>query len=71
MSTRLLTLRCIGVLCLATLASAEEKVASTQEQFAFFEPKIRPVLVTHCYECHAADSKIVQGDLRLDSRNKA
>jgi len=34
----------------------------------FFESKIRPVLVEHCYECHAADSKIVRGGLQLDSR---
>jgi hypothetical protein len=67
MSTRLLTLCCIGVLCIAASASAEEKAASTQEQFDFFESQIRPVLVTHCYECHSSESKIVQGGLRLDS----
>jgi len=67
MSTRLLTLCCIGVLCIAASASAEEKAASTQEQFDFFDSQIRPVLVTHCYECHSSESKIVQGGLRLDS----
>jgi hypothetical protein len=40
----------------------------TSEELTFFESKIRPVLVTHCYECHAADSKILQGGLRVDSR---
>ena len=35
----------------------------------FFETKIRPVLVQHCYECHAADSKILRGGLQLDSRD--
>ena len=35
----------------------------------FFEAKIRPVLVQHCYECHAADSKILRGGLQLDSRD--
>ena len=35
---------------------------------AFFENKIRPVLVKHCYECHAADSKDLGGKLRLDDR---
>jgi hypothetical protein len=34
----------------------------------FFERKIRPVLVEHCYECHSADSDVVQGGLLLDSR---
>ncbi|MBP85508.1 MAG: xanthan lyase [Planctomycetaceae bacterium] len=33
----------------------------------FFETKIRPVLVKHCYECHSAESKEVKGGLRVDS----
>jgi hypothetical protein len=35
----------------------------------FFEKKIRPVLVEHCYECHAVSSKKVRGGLLLDSRD--
>ncbi|HWB11483.1 MAG TPA: PSD1 and planctomycete cytochrome C domain-containing protein [Pirellulales bacterium] len=35
----------------------------------FFEKKIRPVLVEHCYECHSAESKTLAGNLRLDSRD--
>lgn len=31
----------------------------------FFENKIRPILVKHCYECHGADEQ--ESDLRLDS----
>ena len=34
----------------------------------FFEAKVRPVLVQHCYECHAADAKKLGGGLSLDSR---
>jgi len=34
----------------------------------FFEKKIRPVLVAHCYECHAAGAKKIEGELLLDSR---
>ncbi len=49
--------------------AAEDQSAATAEQLNLFESKIRPVLVTHCYECHAADSKIVQGGLRVDSRD--
>ena len=33
----------------------------------FFEKRIRPVLVTHCYKCHSAGAK-KQGGLLLDSR---
>lgn len=68
MSLRSLAFVVIGVLSLATSLAAEEQPEPTQEQLTFFETKVRPVLVTHCYECHASDSKIVQGGLRLDSR---
>ncbi len=37
----------------------------------FFEKKIRPVLVEHCYDCHSAKAKKVRGGLRLDSRAQA
>lgn len=40
----------------------------TAADMAFFENKIRPVLVKHCYECHAVDSKEIGGKLLLDSR---
>ena len=35
---------------------------------AFFEKKIRPVLVEYCYECHSANAKDVGGKLLLDTR---
>ena len=35
---------------------------------AFFETKIRPVLVQKCYQCHAAASQELKGGLLLDSR---
>ncbi|MSQ96467.1 MAG: DUF1553 domain-containing protein [Gemmataceae bacterium] len=34
----------------------------------FFEAKIRPVLATHCYECHSAKSTKVKGGLLLDTK---
>ncbi|MGE4180038.1 MAG: DUF1553 domain-containing protein, partial [Limisphaerales bacterium] len=40
----------------------------TPEQIAFFESKVRPVLVEHCYECHSATGKKLKGGLVLDSR---
>ena len=39
--------------------------AQTDEE-AFFESRIRPVLVMNCYECHSADK--AKGGLRLDYR---
>lgn len=32
----------------------------------FFENKIRPILVQHCYECHASSTGENSGNLRLD-----
>ncbi|GAB4156145.1 MAG: PSD1 and planctomycete cytochrome C domain-containing protein [Planctomycetaceae bacterium] len=43
----------------------------TAEELAFFEKKIRPVLVQHCYSCHsakAAKTQKLKGGLLLDSR---
>ncbi len=38
------------------------------EDLRFFETKIRPVLVQHCYACHTADAEELGGKLLLDSR---
>jgi hypothetical protein len=35
----------------------------------FFESKVRPVLVDHCYECHSAKAKALKGGLRLDTED--
>lgn len=42
--------------------------ASDEEGVKFFEQKIRPVLVEHCYECHSPQSKAPKGGLLVDSR---
>lgn len=49
---------------------AQEAAEISEEQRAFFEQKIRPVLVEHCYSCHSVEaekSKKLQGGLYLDS----
>ena len=33
----------------------------------FFESKVRPLLIDHCYECHSTESGEAGGDLVLDS----
>jgi len=45
------------------------QASAAAEDTAFFESKIRPVLVQHCYECHSADAKIIRGGLLVDSRD--
>jgi len=44
---------------------------SPQQQIEYFEKRIRPLLVRHCYECHSGASNEVKGGLRLDSREAA
>jgi len=50
---------------LARATTAE--AAPTAEGVEFFEKRIRPILVDHCYKCHSAAEKI-KGELRLDSK---
>ncbi|MEZ5385871.1 MAG: DUF1553 domain-containing protein [Prosthecobacter sp.] len=54
-----------GIPQLAKAGFADEPTA---EQLAFFENKIRPVLVEHCYQCHSATAKKIKGGLVVDSR---
>ena len=54
------------VLTSRVVAFGEEGAAGDVE---FFEKRIRPVLIRHCYECHSAASSEVKGGLRLDSRD--
>lgn len=37
-------------------------------ELEFFEAKVRPLLVEHCYACHSTASEKLQAGLRLDSR---
>ena len=41
-------------------------VANATNSADFFERKIRPTFVAHCYECHGGDEANIQGGLRLD-----
>lgn len=60
-----------GVLFTLILLAARARAADDAKGIAFFESKIRPVLVEHCYECHstaALAAKKLRGELLLDSR---
>lgn len=50
----------ISLLALTAAGAADDGVA-------FFESKVRPLLVKHCYECHSQESK-VKGGLLLDRK---
>ena len=42
--------------------------ADDPAQVEFFEKKVRPVLVEHCYKCHSGTTSILKGKLRVDFR---
>lgn len=41
---------------------------TASESLSFFELRIRPVLVEHCYECHSSGVATPDGNLRVDFR---
>src|SRR5262245_51604759 len=49
-------------------AVADESAANRAAGLAFFEARIRPVLVDKCYSCHSSQAEELQGGLLLDSR---
>jgi hypothetical protein len=55
-----------SVVLAAPARGAEPK--PTDAAAEFFEKKIRPVLVEHCYGCHSAKAEKLKGNLLLDSR---
>lgn len=58
------------IVCTVISAFAQPTSAQdlTDAQVRFFESKIRPVLVQHCYECHSSESGKSKGGLKVDSR---
>ena len=58
----------IGTL-LFNVACADQSVEVSADERTFFENRIRPVLVEHCYECHSHDAETLSADYALDSRD--
>src|SRR3954464_12248769 len=61
----------IAALALAALVAPRaraENVKLSAEEMKFFESKVRPILVTHCYKCHSAEERKSKGGLTLDPR---
>ena len=56
-----------GVQMESTIALDEGR-APTADEVKFFESKIRPLLITHCYGCHSKSANASKGGLRLDTR---
>jgi len=59
---------CLCMVLVVAMPVLADEANSTEERPVagndFFETKIRPVLVRHCYDCHSADT--AEGGLRVD-----
>lgn len=55
-----LALACIAALLVASPARADDAAR-------LFEKKLRPLLKTHCLECHSAKAEEVKSGLKLDT----
>jgi len=65
--------RFLGVLIsiAGLLLSSQSRLSAkdlSPAKLEFFENKIRPVLVKHCYECHSPKAKTVKGGLYVNTR---
>ena len=67
----ILRLLLIGFVALSTCLDQCAAAQFTEEGVAFFEAKVRPILVSRCYECHSNSADEVKGGLKLDSRESA
>lgn len=64
--------RCFVFLCATTsiiLCLVRAPAGLADDGVAFFEQKIRPALVEHCYPCHSVQSEKLKGNLLLDSKS--
>lgn len=57
------------VAVLSGFCGAELLAATVEaEDLEFFEKRVRPLLIEHCYACHSGDAKMIEGGLRVDGR---
>ncbi len=52
----------------ASAADKADEIRKSDPGIDFFESRIRPVLVKHCYDCHSTESGTAEGGLRVDDR---
>jgi hypothetical protein len=64
--TRTVRLSASLILLLAPRAPAEDL---SPQDVEFFEKKVRPLLVAHCYECHSQQAGEPEGELLLDHKS--
>ena len=63
-----LSLACLLLFPLTAGRAGEPESSFPRQQIDFFERSVRPLLIQHCYECHAQKSKPLRGHFRVDDR---
>lgn len=66
--TVVVVLGCWAALPSAPAADSAPDRPTDAAAIEFFEKKVRPVLVDHCYKCHSAKEDRAKGGLHVDSR---
>ena len=61
-------LRLVMTVVSAALVLALSSSASAENETAFFEKQVRPILVASCYECHSEEAGKRKGGLWLDRK---
>ncbi|MBX3420431.1 MAG: PSD1 domain-containing protein [Pirellulaceae bacterium] len=64
--------RCVSLICLTMAVGWHDGVCCSSllaDEVEFFERKIRPALIEHCYSCHSDQASKVKGGLRLDLKS--
>lgn len=61
-----LWMACVAALSVGSPFVLADDVARRRADTAFFEAKIRPLLVKRCYECHSEQAQTAEGGLLLD-----
>ncbi|MFT5129411.1 MAG: hypothetical protein ACI8W8_003033, partial [Rhodothermales bacterium] len=62
------TYRPMAAFAIFAISAVAQATPEQAAKLAFFESKIRPVLVGQCYDCHSLEAGKSKGGLRLDSR---
>jgi mono/diheme cytochrome c family protein len=60
--------RLLAVLVLWAAPQGLAAAEPSPDQLEFFETKVRPLLVAHCYSCHSAGAEKLKGGFLLDTR---
>lgn len=59
---------CLRVVCAVLAVTPVAMADELSRGVEFFEKRVRPVLVEHCYRCHSAEAEKIKGQLRVDGR---